>query len=225
MKWIINPYIIDKIRGTKFTILQFPVKYFNEMFSHAPNVYQTTESIRLSVSDIVTPTLILPQRVLISMRSIDPEEIPCVYIRKSYKYDSDDVGTDITPDDGYVTMVTFETDPNSETIKAYMLFIQQEDDKPNMPDTRIAGLIQVKTEYSFDTDKLALEHPYRVRFLQNINIWGVDFKYNDEIYAILSSKNKKSLKFATAGGVFYETKPAMPFELKPDMKFELDKLV
>lgn len=228
MKWIINPTLVNKMRGTKFTILQFSVGYFHELFGHVPNVYQMTESLRLFTSHIVNPTLILRKCVLISMSAIDPEEIPFVYIRISYKSDSDDVGTSITPDNGLVTMVTFES-LDSDIIKAYMLFIQQEDDKPDMPDTRIIGLIQSKITYSFNVSELIVGHPYRIRFLDDIEIFDKKYKVHDEIYAVLASADEDSLKFATAySNICHDEKNTYvsgAFELKPDMKFELDKLV
>ena len=226
MKWIINPTLINKMRGTEFTILQFSVGYFHELFGHVPNVYQVTESLRLFTSHIVIPTLILRKCVLISMSAIDPEEIPFVYIRISSKSDSDDVGTTITPDNGFVTMVTFES-LDSDIIKVYMLFIQQEDDKPDMPDTRIRGLIQSKITYSFDVSKLTIGHPYRIRFLGDIDIFDKHYKYNDEIYGILAEATEEDLKFATIHDNVTNIGSSISaaFQLKPDMKFELDKLV
>jgi len=227
MKWIVNPTLINKMRGTKFTILQFSVEYFNEIFSHVPNVYQIAEeSLRLFTSHIVNPTLMVPELALVSTRTINPDGIPRVYLVKSHEADGNGAVINIEPDDNFVTMVTFES-LDSDIIKVYMLFIQQEDDKPDMPDTRIIGLIQSKTTYTFDVNKLVVGHPYRVRFLEDIDIFDNHYKYGDEIYAILAEADTDSIKFATIWPNVGKqgSNIAGAFQLLPDMKFELDKLV
>jgi hypothetical protein len=99
-----------------------------------------------------------------------------------------------------------------------------------MPDTKIIGLIQAKTVYSFNVSELTVGHPYRIRFLGDIEIFDKKYKFHDEIYAVLASADEDSLKFATTySNIGYDEKNSIrvsgAFELRPDMKFELDKLV
>jgi hypothetical protein len=142
----------------------------------------------------------------------------------------------------HVDLITFDSDPlNADNIKAYLLFVQREKgededmvnaDTPNetqfdIPDTRIRGLIQSKIAYSFDVSKLTIGHPYRIRFLGDINIFDKHYKYNDEIYSILAEATEEDLKFATINDNVTNIGSGISaaFQLKPDMKFELDRLV
>jgi hypothetical protein len=140
----------------------------------------------------------------------------------------------------HVDLITFDSDPlNADNIKAYLLFVQREEgededmvntDTPNetyIRDTRIRGLIQSKITYSFDVSKLTIGHPYRIRFLGDIDIFDKHYKYNDEIYSILAEATEEDLKFATIHDNVTNIGSGISaaFQLKPDMKFELDKLV
>lgn len=238
MKWIVNLDLIDKMNESEFSIIQFPTDYFEESWGcinsphhSADRCYSIDSKDACHICDFATG-------VKFFGNSYHGEKPYIEYGRTMQSGHSNLVNSD-----KYVTLVTFTENLlaelcSSHTINAYMLFVKEaaidmrdttnEEEKcydVYIPDTRIRGLIRVKTEYSFDTDKLTLNHPYRIRFLQDIDVFDQHFKFHDEIYAILSRASDTSLRFATVGTVIHDNRIAVPFELTPDMKFELDKLV
>jgi hypothetical protein len=152
----------------------------------------------------------------------------------------------LTISENYITFITFDSSPLTGKSDVYLLFVKVEDDDMKdidikthesdeedekshdvyVPDTRIRGLIQSKIAYSFDVSKLVIGHPYRIRFLQETDIFDRTYQDGDYTYGILADVDDHSLKFAVQGMDVGDCDRIVgAFELTPDMKFELDKLV
>lgn len=241
MKWIVNPNIIDRMMGSSFTMFQFTQEYFDDAWKPLYARYHKTDEFHIDYDDI-NHICDFAKDVILIKKGIDPLNGPFITYSRSRNRNEQH---SLALSKNYITFITFDNSPLTKEQYAYLLFVKveeddmkdidiethesdEEDEKScdvDVPDTRIRGLIQAKTEYSFDTDKLTLNHPYRIRFLQDLVIFDQHFKVHDEIYAILSRASDTSLRFATAGTVIHDNRIAAPLELTPDMKFELDKLV
>ena len=238
MKWIINPYIIDKMRGSEFSIIRLKTEYFDMCNNNIGDFkYRYCGEFNLDRDDV---SHIISYKS--HMRYLDDAAFKSDTPFLKYHNSGDATIGGILRYTDHVDLITFDSDPlNADNIKAYLLFVQREKgededmvnvDTPNetqfnIPDTRIRGLIQSKITYSFDVSKLTIGHPYRIRFLGDIDIFDKHYKYNDEIYSILAEATEEDLKFVTIHDNVTNIGSGISaaFQLKPDMKFELDKLV
>lgn len=242
MKWIVNPTLIDRMRGSSFSVIQFTREYFDDAWDCLYARYHRTDAFLITVDD-VDHICDFATDVLFIKKGFDPQNGPFITYGRLRNKNEQHI---LTTSENYITLITFDSSPLTGKSDAYLLFVKVEEDDDMkdidiethesdeedeksydvyVPDTKIRGLIRAKTEYSFDTDKLTLNHPYRIRFLQDIDVFDQHFKFHDEIYAILSRASDTSLRFATVGTVIHDDRIAAPLELTPDMKFELDKLV
>ena len=236
MKWIINPCIIDKMRGSEFSIIRLKTEYFDMSNNNIGDFKHRYCGVFNLDRDDVSHIISYRSHIRYLGDAAFKSDTPFL---KYHNSDDASIGCILRYVD-HVDLITFDSDPlNADNIKAYLLFVQREKgededmvnvDTPNetdIPDTRIRGLIQSKTTYAFDVSKLIIGHPYRVRFLENIDIFDKHYKYGDEIYAVLAKADTDSIKFATIwSNVGNEcSNIAGAFKLLPNMKFELDKLV
>jgi hypothetical protein len=238
MKWIINPTLVNKMRGTEFSIIRLKTEYFDMCNNNIGDFkHRYCGVFKLDREDV---SHIISYKSHIRYLDDAAFKVDTPFLKYHNSGDASIGG--ILRSCDHVDLITFDSDPlNADNIKAYLLFVQREKgededmvnvDTPNetqfdIPDTRIRGLIQSKITYSFDVSKLTIGHPYRIRFLGDIDIFDKHYKYNDEIYGILAEATEEDLKFATIHDNVTNIGSSISsaFQLKPDMKFELDKLV
>lgn len=244
MKWIVNPYLIDKMRGSSFSVIQFTREYFDDAWDHLYARYHRTDAFLINVDD-VDHICDFATDVLFIKKGFDPQNGPFITYGRLRNKNGQHI---LTTSENYITLITFDSSPLTGKSDAYLLFVKVEEDDDMkdidiethesdeedeksydvyVPDTKIRGLIQSKITYSFDVSKLTIGHPYRIRFLSDIDIFDKYYKYNDEIYGILAEATEEDLKFATIHDNVTNIGSGISaaFQLKPDMKFELDKLV
>lgn len=242
MKWIVNPNLSDKMRGSSFSMFQFTREYFDDAWDHLYDRYHRTVEFRINFDD-VDHICDFVKDVLFIKKGFDPLNGPFITYGRLRNRNEQHT---LTISENYVTFITFDNSPLTGKSDAYLLFVKveeddmkdidiethesnEEDEKSydvDVPDTRIRGLIQVKTTYAFDRSKLVIGHPYRIRFLQETDIFDRTYQYDDYTYGILADVDDHSLKFAVQGMDIGDCDRIVgAFELTTDMKFELDKLV
>ena len=77
MKWIVNPTLIDRMRGSSFSVIQFTREYFDDAWDHLDARYHRTDAFRINVDD-VDHICDFATDVLFIKKGFDPQNGPFI---------------------------------------------------------------------------------------------------------------------------------------------------
>ena len=95
-----------------------------------------------------------------------------------------------------------------------------------MKDRRILGFVEVRTIKNFNPDKLVIGNPYKITFIDGIEIFGRKINEGESIYGILCESSRSRLVFVTNNTKMEDENDHswQPFILSPFTKFILEYL-